>query len=619
FPFEEGIVLSTGRAKLAEGPNNDIHDGGSEQWAGDADLKSITGSDILFNASFIQFDFVPQTNSISFNFLFASEEYQENFQCTFGDVFAFILTDEQGRSTNLALLPDNKLPVSVTTIRPGVEDECEARNVSYFDKINGEDSAISFHGQTVGLTAESAVVPGDSYSIKLVIADNRDSQVDSAVFLEAGSFSLGYELGEDRTVANGNPACIEETIVLDATVEGVNDYIWSRDGVEITDWSGSPSVEVIDSGEYSVELVFSESCVASGTLTAEFIPAPIITVNPEPLVFCDIDGTAGEVVDLTANDNFILGQQDSNIYQVTYYLTLEDAEAFENPIENPESYELITASMAVYARISSGNSCYEIAEFQVQLSYLDFESDLEDEYTLCHDSNGQTLDPLPVINTGLSTDDYGFTWYRESISPENLIPGATDSFFSANEAGVYVVGLENKNLGCDFSLSTEVILSSQPKSFEVVFVSEPFTENNTVDLVAEGDGRYLFSVDDVDFSSENRFQTLTPGDHTAYVTDSNNCSVISEEFTVVDFPRFFTPNGDGVNDIWTLVGFSEIEDPVVSIFNQYGMLLYQLNGNIGWDGTFNGKIAPSNDYWFRVDYTKDGERKEFKSHFSLKR
>ena len=137
--------------------------------------------------------------------------------------------------------------------------------------------------------------------------------------------------------------------------------------------------------------------------------------------------------------------------------------------------------------------------------------------------------------------------------------------------------------------------------------------------MAEGNGNYLYSVDGFDFVSDNRFENLSPGEHTAYVTDIHNCSTLSEEFTVVDFPRFFTPNGDGVNDVWTITGFSQIENPDVSIFNQYGRLLYQLNGNVGWDGTFNGQAAPSSDYWFKVEYTKDGVRKEFKSHFSLKR
>ena len=619
FPYEEGIVLSTGRAKFAEGPNDNIHDAGSEQWPGDADLKSITGSDILFNASYLQFDFVPHTNHISFNFLFASEEYQENYQCTFGDVFAFILTDSKGVSTNLAVLPNNKLPVSVTSIRPGVDGECGGKNIAYFDKINGEDSAISFHGQTTSLTAESPVVPGSSYTIKLVIADNRDSKVDSAVFLEAGSFSLGYDLGGDRTVESGNPACIDEVIELDATVEGVTDYKWYKDDVEIVDWSGTATVNVTESGDYRVELVFSESCVASGTLKAEFIPAPVITEAPADLVFCDIDDASGEVIDLTVNSQPMLGGQDTNIYQVTYYSTLKDAEEFKNAIETPETYELVSESQTIFARISSGNSCYKIASFEINLLGLNFQSELEEEYVLCLDALGETLDPLPVLNTGLSASAYRFAWYKDTISADNLITGATDAFYTANEEGKYVVQLQNIELGCEFSIATKVVSSQQPEVFEVVFVSDPFTDNNTVDLMAEGNGNYLYSVDGFDFVSDNRFENLSPGEHTAYVTDIHNCSTLSEEFTVVDFPRFFTPNGDGVNDVWTITGFSQIENPDVSIFNQYGRLLYQLNGNVGWDGTFNGQAAPSSDYWFKVEYTKDGVRKEFKSHFSLKR
>ncbi|HEA20687.1 hypothetical protein LCGC14_0917100 [marine sediment metagenome] len=618
FPYQEGIILSTGRARDVRGPNIGIMDSGTENWPGDNDLIEITNTSNLYNASFIQFDFVPLTNSISFNFLFASEEYQENYQCIYSDVFAFILTDSNGISTNLAIVPGSNEAVRATTIRPGIDGQCAARNIDFFDKINGEDDPISFHGQTKSLIAESSVIPGETYTIKLVISDNQDSQVDSAVFLQAGSFALGYDLGEDRTVANGNPACNGERIPLDVTVEGVQDYRWYKDGSPITTWNGEPEVVLSESGTYRVDLVFSATCISEGGLEVEFIVPPEIDAIPENITACDLDGDGLEIFNLTANGLRMMGNQDTAIYEVTYFTSEADANAFVNPIEDTDSY-LADATETIYARISSGKSCYEIASFQIQVQKLDFETSLETSYTLCLDAEGNILEPLPTLDTGLPSSEYRFTWYRETIAPENRIEEATGPSYAASAIGIYHIVLVNLNYGCEFSIATTVSVSQQPESFRVQFLSDLFTNNNVIEIAAEGNSDYLYAVDDQDFGVSNRFENLTSGEHTAYITDVYFCSVQSEEFLVVDFPRFFTPNGDGINDIWQIVGFPEIESSEIAIFDQYGSLLYQYTNDGGWDGTVNNIRMPANDYWFKISYVKDEVQKEFKSHFSLKR
>ena len=618
FPYKEGIILSTGRARDARGPNTGINDSGTETWPGDSELIAITNTGNLFNATHIQFDFVPLTNNISFNFLFASEEYQENYQCIYSDVFAFILTDSKGVSTNLAIVPGTNQPVRATTIRPGVEGQCGAKNLEYFGRINGARDAISFHGQTVSLKAESDVNPGEDYTIKLVISDNQDSQVDSAVFLEAGSFALGYDLGEDRTVANGNPACTGENIPLNATVDGVQDYRWYRDETEITTWAGQSQVNLTESGDYRVDLIFSASCISDGSLSVDFIAPPAIDEMPLDLTACDVDGDGSETFDFSGNGSRMMGVQDADVYAVTYFSSRADAENFVNPIENPEAYEA-NATETIHARLSSGESCNKIAPFELKVQGLEFESDLEASYTLCFDNAGGLLEPFPVLDTGLSPSEYSFSWFKDTVEEGNRIAGATGPSLTVSELGIYHLRLQNQEFGCEFFVVTEVEPSQQPEVFEVNFVSDLFTDNNTIEITAEGSSDYLFALDEGEFGPSNRFENLAAGEHVAYVTDSNQCSILSEEFLVVDFPRFFTPNGDGNNDVWQIVGFEGIEEAEIAIFDRFGTLLYQFDNDFGWDGTVDGRDLPASDYWFKITYVKDGASKEFKSHFTLKR
>jgi gliding motility-associated-like protein len=94
------------------------------------------------------------------------------------------------------------------------------------------------------------------------------------------------------------------------------------------------------------------------------------------------------------------------------------------------------------------------------------------------------------------------------------------------------------------------------------------------------------------------------------------------EIYIIDYPRFFTPNGDGFNDIWNISGLPTDLNSKIYIFDRFGKLLKEISpSGYGWDGTFNGQQMPTNDYWFIVKYSDliTGELKEFRSHFTLKR
>jgi len=107
-----------------------------------------------------------------------------------------------------------------------------------------------------------------------------------------------------------------------------------------------------------------------------------------------------------------------------------------------------------------------------------------------------------------------------------------------------------------------------------------------------------------------------PGDYLLTVKDQNGCGIATREIIVLDYPKFFTPNADGINDVWKIENLMD-SDANVAIFNRYGQLLIQFNpSSFGWDGNFNSNIMPSSDYWFILTLS-DG--RIIKGHFALKR
>jgi len=247
FPLASGVVLSSGNAMSARGPNLNTQSNGNNLWPGDDDLFNyITELGIdpnlqsYRNATILEFDFTPLTTTMSFDFLFASEEYGV-WQCSFSDSFAFFLTNETAGSApiNLALVPGTTIPISVITIRDGanftgVGANCGSANPTFFGNFNSATPAVAaaaatnFNGETVKMTATSAVIPNNLYHIKLVVADRNLNDFDSAVFLGGGSFDIGtpeimggtgtpFDGFSDFTIAAGSAQCGSTNIVVQSS------------------------------------------------------------------------------------------------------------------------------------------------------------------------------------------------------------------------------------------------------------------------------------------------------------------------------------------------------------------------------------------------------------------
>lgn len=182
IPFEEGIILSTGNATGIVGLPTDLISTGGNSWPGDSELEALTSSSDLFNASSLQFDFVSEVPAISFDFMMASEEYDNIFECNYADNFAFIIKNNTtGVSENVAVVPGTDIPISTTTVNNSTN--CPS-NEAYFFQYN----TIGFGGQTVVFVLTGDLVIGDSYTIKIVIADQNDRIYDSALFVRNSSF-----------------------------------------------------------------------------------------------------------------------------------------------------------------------------------------------------------------------------------------------------------------------------------------------------------------------------------------------------------------------------------------------------------------------------------------------
>lgn len=692
FPFANGIVLSTSRASRTAGPNNNLIDEGSPAWVGDSDLEqalSITGT---FNATALEFDFTPLTSQISFDYIFASEEYQGTAPCRYSDGFAFLLkvAGSADDYQNLALIPGTSTPVKVTSVHPDISggSGCSAQNEEYFGSYNGTTHPINFNGQTVVMTAKADVIPGTTYHIKLVIADEENIRYDSAIFLGGGSFDVGTDLGEDRLEATNNPVCDGESIVLDATESGLNTYQWYKDGTSLSGET-NPTYTVTSEGFYEVEVsINTTTCVAKGEIFIEYVNLP--SLNNQTLIQCDEDTDGITTYNLTSLNSLITGG-DSQLTNVTFYESLANAQNNLNPILNPANYQNISVNQ-LFATAQNQFGCIGFATIDLQIASnslptiapiftcdvignqdgitnfdlnsmigTSLSSSLPSGLTFAYYAtennaitstnplnsiftntipNQQTIyvkvldgincyGILPIelnVNTFNPSNFNDETIYlcngssqtlsvASGFSSYNWSNGETDNSITVNTSGTYSVTVTDVN-GCEKTKRFEIILSSSA-TITSVDVNDFSGNNNSINISVSGSGNYEYSIDGTDFQESPFFSNLEPNEYNIYVNDINGCPQVSQSVYVLDYPHFFTPNEDGINDIWRIKRIQFLENATISIFDRFGKLIISYSENyVGWNGKLNGFDLPSTDYWFVITLNNG---RTIKGNFSLVR
>ena len=198
--------------------------------------------------------------------------------------------------------------------------------------------------------------------------------------------------------------------------------------------------------------------------------------------------------------------------------------------------------------------------------------------------------------------------------------GERTSEIIVDKPGIYTVTTYNfwpDGLGtCENSVDIELVNSSMPEIVDIE-IRDWTSDDNVIEVRVAGFGSYEYSLDNVNYQESNLFNDLKSGEYMVYVRDVNGCGYAKKDVYVLNYPKYFTPNGDGYHDYWKINFLNAEPDITIHIFDRYGKLLKQLNPtSLGWDGKYNGVLLSSSDYWFVMNRPSKG--KNYTGHFTLK-
>ena len=556
FPLSEGVIIRNGEAVFTQGSYTGTNLSSSVTASGDTFLQSLSdangGNSPIVNAEFLEFDFIPISNSFSFNFLFASNEYGF-YQCEFSDVFAFVLTNlSTGVSTNLAVIPGTNTPVSVTTIRNSIYNDpaspnnsCASINPIFFDGYNvgNPTSALNMRGQTVVMNASSAVVPNTPYKIRLVIGDYANTGFDSAVFIAAGSFTTTLDLGVDQIICTG------DEVLLNTNLDNTFTYTWYENGNPIPGETNS-TYTVNHAGIYTVEAVRG-TC----TITDTIVFSDLAVSTPTDLLTCNT-GAATYNFDLTTNNEAALGI-DPTIYDIFYFETPADIVA-NNPIPNGNLTAYPSAgSQTIYIKIFntvSGNFCD--AEYPFDLIVTNAAVATPPSPIAICETIGSTnytftnLTTNEVLN-GLSSSNYTVTYYN-SVSDATSGNNPIASISIPNGTTTVTVGIriqDNSNPNCFDVTSVSVtvnplpIVDDIPDPVECSQFTLPAIVNGTYYLLPGGpttSGQVQFNIGDIIDTSGTYYIFVGPDANGCTNESSFNAYFIDEYIPTLDHCGVFT-------------------------------------------------------------------------------
>ncbi|CAM1349581.1 T9SS type B sorting domain-containing protein [Tenacibaculum crassostreae] len=374
------------------------------------------------------------------------------------------------------------------------------------------------------------------------------------------------------------------------------------------------------------------------TITIVTYPEPILPINITDYTNCDntndssnddTNGINGDIT-LSAKIPEILvnypTSEHSN-FTVTFHETLTDAQTGDNPL-NENQYENTTTNQTIYVRVQNKKTtCInDDLSFNIVINPLpDFTVNTPVIVCLGEQVRLEALNPAAT---------YTYKWYKNG-DPTNV--RSTDIFYDVAEAGdYYVVATTTNGTNCERRRDIHVDPSEKPtiNTDDIVIVDDTNNsrlDNYSITIITEnnnlGIGNYEFSLIDeyenqTPFQDEAVFENIKGGIYTIVIQDKNGCQPNATiDVSVIEYPKFITPNGDGDNDTWRIKGANSNFFPSSSIyiFDRHGKVVgtFPIDGE-GWNGIYNSKPLPSSDYWFKIQLVdRKGKLHQHQGHFSL--
>ncbi|WP_282073854.1 T9SS type B sorting domain-containing protein [Polaribacter atrinae] len=358
------------------------------------------------------------------------------------------------------------------------------------------------------------------------------------------------------------------------------------------------------SQELFVKVITEKGC---GSITNFFIESKFVSLGDVDTYYtCDssdnLNGDRIGYFDLKTKSNEIRTNFNLDAENtIRFYPTLLDAQTTENQLPN----KFNSLSTTIYVRVDNELGCGGMEPVNLVVNPTP-KIELQDSYTICFNPN---VNPI-TLTADASNDAY--EWRNSS---DNII--STNKDFKLNAIGDYSLTVYKTENGITCTSFKEFTVINPPSAtFYDINVNTEDETNNIVDINLNGNSTYEFSLDNNTFfgnGTSHTFTNVTPGLRTIYIRDINNCEPpVQTDVSVIGYRKFFTPNNDNKNDYWNVKGIDSAFFKSVKIFimDRYGKVVYQITdfNNLGWDGTYNGKPLPSNDYWFHSEIIDNNDQ-----------